>query len=256
MSMGHDNGRLICSLYTDRNYEEAQTERDIGIPTWDKLFDHYQLEGNAVTPFKAVSDSGERTNSDDRVIHFTEDDQLQTQTTPVKKLARQGKFDNLHIAPAMMLDSGEPVYMAPVCHHDCLHLHWRWSSGYHTVQTLGWSPDWPNSGGSNRTPGSPMIPPNQTVTIESLPGATGILYRATAEKVDFGNREPSERWHIFFHHGFGYVVELRFFGSAIADFIGGPSVALLYHKLRYLTFDGSNEAPYVDESRFPSFEDM
>ena len=62
------------------------------------------------------------------------------------KLPRQGAFDNVHIAPQMEVSLSVPVLgglpstavsMAPICAHDCFHMHWRWSQHYTEEHTLG-----------------------------------------------------------------------------------------------------------------------
>jgi len=260
-SMDYNSGALATSFYTDRNLEttlqqisKIATWGDASaIPTWDLLFDHYRLQANGTAGIEAISTKGPRTVTNKREIQSVGviSDVVDREYTDVKKVAKQGMFDNVHIAP-LMVHNNLPIYMAPVCQHDCFHMHWRWSSCFDTVQTNGWSSSWPDSGGPNQAAGTPLIPPNQTLYIEPLSGQAGIRYSATARHVDFGLRPESGRWNIFCHHGFGYVVELT--GKVKLLFLLGD--AGIYYILRYAGIHNGEHITRVNESTFSSFENM
>ena len=85
------------------------------------------------------------------------------------KLAGQGAYDNLHLAPRMKFTSKvatgptiPDIVMAPFCINDCFNTHTRWG-------TLNGGLPESNQGFSGRVPyqvsGAPLVPGNQTVWI-------------------------------------------------------------------------------------------
>ncbi len=122
----------------------------------------------------------------------------------VLKEARQGQFDNVHLAPRMRLrftgHEGpvelDEVVMLNMCLHDCVHVHMRWSSFLKGKIIAGFS----KNGAPNIEPGAPMVPPNQTV-FASFPSQHALAYRAVAEGVDPG------RCQVFCHHGMAYAID-------------------------------------------------
>lgn len=139
----------------------------------------------------------------------------------VRKEARQGMFDNIHMAPRLRLmnvtEVGDTdphhliqprfpiddrtkwhlddIAMAPFCAHDCLHLHWRWGTTAETKWSLGW-----DSTGPYRVAGAPMVPKEQDVWVW-FRGRASITYHVNATKP-----QPCDGWHVLMHHGFGYAV--------------------------------------------------
>ncbi len=90
----------------------------------------------------------------------------------VTKVPRQGYYDNIHLHGRMPHPDpkGNEQIHAPFCGHSCIHLHWRWSniSSTNAVGDRGWY----YKGWSRGTtveafsePGSPLIPPNQKLTV-------------------------------------------------------------------------------------------
>jgi hypothetical protein len=127
----------------------------------------------------------------------------------VKKVPRQGEFDNIHMAPKMKLPAAilrklpsnwpRDATMAPFCVHDCFHLHWRWGKPHQLAPNgpkwvLGWSGDTPY-----REAGAPMVPPNQDVSIKML-SACSMAYTARI------NAPVAGRWQIVMHHGAAYAL--------------------------------------------------
>ena len=90
------------------------------------------------------------------------------------------------------------VSMAPVCAHDCFHMHWRWGRGYTHIEQTGWGPRGPYT-----EPGAPMVAPNQTIAIETPAGHAGIRYRAHAHAQHGGE------WAVILPHGAAYGLQLR-----------------------------------------------
>ncbi len=134
----------------------------------------------------------------------------------VSKFPNQGEFDNVHLAPTMRLaaakrievvthgrptdpvgDGLEEVGMAPLCTHDCFHVHWRWTDAGPDTPQMGWS-----SYGPNSSPGATMVPPDQDVWIW-LRGGSKLSYHAVQK-----TRGWRGDWISFFHHGGAILVEL------------------------------------------------
>ncbi|MBL9024538.1 MAG: hypothetical protein JNL21_20250 [Myxococcales bacterium] len=148
----------------------------------------------------------------------------------VRKVPRQGAFDNIHLAPRMRLkhgpnlkvvskhstsgsdsDIGKPSYrvsqsiiadgwrlrdvvMAPFCAHDCFHFHWRWSDTSTDMWTYGWGPLGPYT-----VSGAAMVPPNQEVDVR-LRSDHQFTYLARAMNV------PADLPVVFCHHGGAYAL--------------------------------------------------
>jgi hypothetical protein len=133
----------------------------------------------------------------------------------VLKLPRQGAFDNAHIAPQMEVSLSIPligsipstaVSMAPICAHDCFHIHWRWSQHYTEEHTLGWG-----SSGPYTQRGAPMVHPNQTVTFSTDAGVVGFRYQASAASQRAGE------WMVVMPHGAAYAVRVVVSPSVILE---------------------------------------
>jgi hypothetical protein len=138
--------------------------------------------------------------------------------TRITKFARQGWFDNIHVAPKMQVKDQidrisirnhaahqkftniqdwkmDTVSMAPFCAHDCFHMHWRWSNNGNTEShTYGWGPKLPY-----QAVGRPMIPENH----ESFLVITGEAQFSYLERA---NLVEPQHWEPFCHHGAGYAL--------------------------------------------------
>jgi hypothetical protein len=167
----------------------------------------------------------------------------------VEKLERQGMFDNIHIAPAMEYQ-GAPAYMFPLCHHDCLHTHWRWGAAFTDKPMMGW-----DSGRPYQKPGAPMIPENQTLRIATR--GSSMTYAPSAEHA------PARTWQIFMHHGTGYVSELTVAGklAGMLELVSLtsklPDFPSFYYHNRMWETGGSNrwaDTPRLNEGLFGALE--
>ena len=123
----------------------------------------------------------------------------------IVKTAGQGEFDNLHIAPKMVVRPQyvtskripkekllglDRITMAPFCFHDCLHMHVRWGAGDNDAQNRGWR----DEETPNALAGAPLVPTNQKVTLNLL-SPTSFEYIAEAQGVRAGT------WQIMLHDG-------------------------------------------------------
>ncbi|MFO0608221.1 MAG: hypothetical protein U0324_33960 [Polyangiales bacterium] len=198
--MGTTMGSLLVA---DSNHRPADTWLRLltrtaagAIPAWDSLFTHVDVapagEYVAVDPSKISVrpvTAGRRHPAG-----------VQTANT-FYKAPRQGEFDNLHMAPQMLFPTGyglpsAGVLMAPICIHDCFHLHWRWSACDEPAPNKGWSADWK----PHALSGAPLVAPNQKVWI-NLPSPNLLEYTALAA------RSHANQWQVFCHHGGAYAVE-------------------------------------------------
>src|SRR5262249_40228445 len=161
----------------------------VGLPIWNNFFDYYDISGGPKPEFFAVQ-RGPAVGKVPTVecLRFgpPQFPPLPYKRFPIEKVPGQGDFDNVHLAPKMILDpigsksplthpknqakfikfpvkdgSGtvlkswglEDVGMAPFCLHDCLHTHWRWSTEFTDPKNRGWSRDFdPYS-----TAGAPLV---------------------------------------------------------------------------------------------------
>ena len=123
-------------------------------------------------------------------------------TANFTKVARQGEFDNLHVAPGMVFNplfekKQDNIKMAPFCVHDCMHTHFRWGS------FLLFMPK-SNKGFTGRQPyaeqDAPLVPSDQTVKI-GLTSGNSFRYFAMA-----GSKVKANTWTVFNHHGSGYAL--------------------------------------------------
>jgi hypothetical protein len=256
MSMDKDGMQKVIGgiLIADSNAGNMMLEAPFAPPTiWANLFNYYDddparsslLKGKA---FPAVYHDGEHEKGDPKPrFSFGEVErdvsdiaqQFGMVGTPiafslhnhatVKKVSRQGYYDNLHLAPRMAkpidvkIDHAEVVRapkggstgrvnfgpgatvdwgldelpMAPFRIHDCFHIHWRWPD-HQNNQPAAWG----FGGKGNRTPngvaGAVLIPGNHSASIVIL-NEHSFEYLGKARKC-------SGEWEIFCHHGAGYGV--------------------------------------------------
>ena len=232
-------------LFTDRNEQDGLQPS----VAWDQTFEYYDLEpadGGYVLAYPE-SDTTKQTRTLFGAIVRSYDVELVPQVTEdpsvrgnyyqkptgvfkpraVKKESRQGEYDNIHIAPRMILEEGQlksnygpsiaelaqtfkSIVMAPFCVHDCLHMHVRWSTWpgkdllwYDPFDLPAFAPvnfrGWDGDSTPNAIPGAPMVPANQKITLH-LEKHCGFQYVAHAESVKAGN------WQFIMHHGASYSV--------------------------------------------------
>jgi hypothetical protein len=238
---------IRAGLYADDN-DFTLANLFAGWPLWSRLFSHYIGD-------RVVGKRTERIPEREFVVvHRAESPgpirgaivrnevklgEVAPSPVEVRRCKRQGAFDNVHLAPAMIappavlaatrgMDPEETlqnIVMAPICQHDCLHVHWRWGeglgngpahshlrgwaggkpyarSGYdnsddHDKDEVGWA-----GGKPYARSGAPMVPENQTVRIRVRDGRQ-LTYTAEATGA------PPGKWQIFFHHGAAYVLALH-----------------------------------------------
>jgi hypothetical protein len=280
--MGNQIGAILCADRNDFTLTDA-----VGLPnfpTWDKLFDYFlstdvppegSSPGNRNEVFAAVHHTHDGQGRPDpragagaqgrtlsgREVSVTSarpgEVYVDYAPTPVPKLPGQGEFDNLHLAPTMMGTwNGRPipVVMAPLCAHDCFHMHWRWGQGLGGAGLSGFSVPLPFAplGLPNSTPGAPLCPRNQDVVIALVDGR-GVEYRARC----FGPIDPFIP-QIVLHHGAAYALfieetpdlQTRLLGDVTAR-VGG-SFPGFYHVLRFESYsDRPGQPHFVERIRAP-----
>ncbi|OJH38359.1 hypothetical protein BON30_24820 [Cystobacter ferrugineus] len=268
VKMGDDEmtAEISSGLYTDNNDTTVTPD----LPFWNILFDYYWTDP---TPgrFEVVKRNAKERSSAGAVNYLHEEivpspmgsmpSGAVYRTRNVLKWARQGEFDNIHIAPKMKipLDAvakspsawklNQPVSMAPFCVHDCFHTHWRW--GNLLYDPFGWfdtNPKWVRgwSGGSATSPGrpyseagAPLVPCNQDVTLHLLnPRSFKYVARAYAPAVG--------EWQVLNHHGSAYAIHANGLAEAVQSILGtmhSPPIntsrgswARFYWGLRYGTY--------------------
>ena len=145
----------------------------------------------------------------------------------ITRVARQGAFDNIHMAPTMKVPaiaeilssdgkhklrvdddvrarwSLDRVGMAPFCVHDCFHMHWRWANNMNTEPgAFGWQGGIPHA-----APGRTMVPENQDVDLQ-ITQKNQFIYKSRA------HTPTADSWQVFCHHGAGYLLSILFNGKA------------------------------------------
>ncbi|HWL88545.1 MAG TPA: hypothetical protein VNO21_22230, partial [Polyangiaceae bacterium] len=187
----------VRAWYADVDLEKAPPP----LPLWNNFFDYYDLKPPIGQPILCVDKSKPMRHVERSILRQNASGAYDAE--PFTKLARQGAYDNLHLAPKMTLrrkDGVEdPIAMAPFCVHDCLHTHFRWG-------IIAPKPPKIIYGFEGRKPyakaGAPLVPANQNVWI-TLKNASSFYYHAIAE----GPAEPAT-WNVFFHHGMAYLLSV------------------------------------------------
>jgi hypothetical protein len=210
-------------------------------PVWNNIFNYYVTEADTAT--KGIdlhvvrSRLGIRYDNSADITRKVAGDTCHR----ITRVARQGAFDNVHMAPTMRLpqiagirapaDALFPDYypmdadarakwnldkivMAPFCVHDCFHLHWRWTDNSDEPGTFGFS-----GGKPNRLAGAPMVPENQDVDI-AFPASNVLVYKARAHWC------PADSWQVFCHHGAGYLVKAGLKMQAARAGLSAPSLTI------------------------------
>lgn len=222
------NAKITPLLFTDNNNSPHKffslphwyTSGEPLFPYWDAIFDNYNLNpangeyvvvdpANKSKPPKFVK-AIKYTPKDGFEYFVTALDPPQYENRPIDAMDRQGLFDNFHLAPSMVAEKKirdkrkgyalSDIKMAPICVHDCLHMHWRWGKymGLAGKAFRGWD--------SNNKPynerGAPMVPRNQKVTI-CIKNSHSFIYKVSAN----GDLDAS-KWHVVMHHGLSYAVAI------------------------------------------------
>jgi hypothetical protein len=219
----YGGGRHLTGLFSDRNIDQglvafataAATGHAGPVPTWENMFDYAERNATRAAVHAVVVNpalTGTRVNTVERETL----DRLHGSyaPSPVSKVPRQGEFDNVHFAPQMQVELSARslpglgtvfsglgplgVTMAPVCVHDCFHLHWRWGKGYTKTYNLGWGPAGPYT-----EAGAPMVAPNQRIEIDVPAGRAALTYRAIA------TAQPAGQWAVVMPHGAAYAIDLK-----------------------------------------------
>lgn len=242
-NMGGMNAEIESGLYRDNN-DPLGGWVGYPLPLWNNLFDdfHPSWTSPAYTMVRpnisadTISDAVKVTSVNRRILggkYFS------SSNRDVRRVARQGAFDNIHLAPTHTNAPGattftglNKIYMAPFCEHDCLHTHWRWGEyngkrhqhGWEAT-SLAWAPTATNRtpGAPNKVPGAPMVPDNQTINVVPV-NVHEFRYEATAKGHSAarpGLPIPAGSWTFIFHHGSAYSLKLL-------DGVLAPSYAKLW----------------------------
>lgn len=203
---------LVHELMTDTNSAPPLSSLIPPLPMWNQIFEYYETDPLAKgigfgEPLVMVDPTrnkpGLRSDPGVRVKKLLVLADVKYLDSIVKKSQFQGEFDNLHVAPRMGMGAPlsampglktENIAMAPFCVHDCLHIHTRWGDVGGDKPTLGFNA----SGIPYREKMAPMVPHNQTVTLQLLKPA-GFRYRFKANGPVLGGT-----WTVGCHHGMAY----------------------------------------------------
>lgn len=198
---------------------------------WSNLFSYFKTNMRAFdhqnTRWRVVDPDAQESNQQIKYLWTHESQHSGNyQLFNMKKVDRQGAFDNIHLSPQMSVPyelitpspfdhftDMKEVGMAPVCEHDCLHLHWRWMKSMVNIpfivggrQFYGWSGDLPF-----QKPGAPLVPENQTIDLELISSTPlqntgeGYNYHVTIDR----NIQAGKTQYLF-HHGMGYIYHTNF----------------------------------------------
>lgn len=230
-AMAGMNSEIEAALYRDNNDPDNTLYIGPPKPLWRNLFDDLLVGWSApafvmvrpdITP-ATITDAVRVTETTGGLIRSYA---LSPSLRDVRRTARQGAFDNVHLAPTHTngphavpgIPGLDKIYMAPFCEHDCLHTHWRWGSYNTKAHHKGWaapSPAWRPSAGNrapgapNTTAGAPMAPDNQTIVIAPV-NIHAFRYYFTATGRSAAQPAlpiPSGSWTIAFHHGSAYSLK-------------------------------------------------
>ncbi|MBX7081527.1 MAG: hypothetical protein K1X88_20165 [Nannocystaceae bacterium] len=193
------------------------------IPVTSNIYDYYLVDPDRALGRDAQLPS-EVTLADSRTAERVLENCVEREGgewESIAKVARQGMFDNVHLAPRMKLSFPElredgqvetidldDIAMVFICVHDCVHVHVRWAAwaGADAGAAADASPALATKqyrGFDGTSPyaraGAPGVPENQTI-FASFPRAGTLVYRAAA------TRPRAGEWQVFFHHGAGYAI--------------------------------------------------
>jgi hypothetical protein len=190
---------------------------NLPIPYADNLYDYYEtnphkrfLAPELHTDDHSLQAKTEVTMVDPRRAERTIEAGVRRRTplvrdsSKIRKVARQGQIDNVHLAARMTArfddEHGEPVALKKIvmlnqCLHDCVHMHVRWGEFLEAKMMRGWGRRGPFT-----EPGAPAVPHNQVV-FASFPSKHALTYRAVPQNVKAGEIQ------VICHHGLGYAVD-------------------------------------------------
>ncbi|RYZ40017.1 MAG: hypothetical protein EOO71_17710 [Myxococcaceae bacterium] len=218
--MVHD---MATGLWADSNTSSFSWDKILnGVfpPFWSSIFSRVKTDVAPGASYLMVSPT--LAGGTGHVAYTWNPETARYLPVPQKVMARQGEFDNIHIAPPMLPPRSireackdqpmlklDAITMAPFCIHDCLHMHWRWCP---TGEE--WLHGWDENGPYN-TSGAPQIPANQSlfVTVESR---HGFSYRVHAD-----TGLEAGRWQYVLHEGLSYGT------NTAAEWIGHVQVAMM-----------------------------
>jgi hypothetical protein len=230
---------------TDRNFSAGPIP---ALPYWHLIFDYYDLQPHGSY---RMAEAVRGKYAEPRTDGFSRKELMNGSSLPylltaTTKQPGQAEFDSIHLAPQMVYvptyaanapsvdvlgpdgaarsSNARYVKMAPFCQHDCLHVHWRWSTAYDLKQNRGWI----EQGGEYEPyaqAGAPLVPPNQSVKAE-LYGPT-IAIETTVDAP-----RPS-RWQYVHHNGFGYALGTSAAVNILFFMFSASGWAELYDQLRF-----------------------
>jgi hypothetical protein len=234
------------------------------LPYWSGIFDYYNMAAQgSYRMAEAIQGRFASTRTDDHTRQTLSDgDSLPYVTTSVIKQPGQGQFDSIHLAPKMFYvpfvssslpatdvvgpdgnaraSTGRYVSMAPFCQHDCLHMHWRWSTFYDSKWNCGWT-----ERNGEYVPyavaGAPLVPPNQSVV-------AGV-YGSTLEIETTAQSPRAGVWQYIHHNGLGYAVGMASEVKLLFPALSVISWPELYDKLRFAlgALDPDTKTPTFNE---------
>jgi hypothetical protein len=212
------------------------------VPNWSFIFDYRTREPVkefAGTPITVVDPRRNKVRTLDDAV------ERNGRSSKVKKVRREGAFDNIHCAPRMKFPPGtrarvdgerDPsgvavgradvaledvlvksghsvdlldVVMAPFCAHDCFHLHWRWTNTSVQEPQMGWSETAPFC-----VPGATMIPHHHRLQL-LIEGSAQFVLMEDAWMTK-GKAIPADTFEIFFSFGAAFALSAdTFFARAI-----------------------------------------
>jgi hypothetical protein len=216
-SAGSMSKSLGIGFWADTNGKHANWQSLWQPSTWKDVFDYFWLQAEPNAMIKAVDRDGAARRIQNALFVIDIDDLVPMVSMPtgeprtIHKVDRQGEFDNVHIAPRMDKPSFiyvdntslNDIVMAPVCAHDCLHMHWRWGKALSDLrQNCGWG-----NGKPYADPGAPMVPETQSVWIKVL-NDHGFRYLAE------DRAPPAGKWSVIMHHGAAYALQTNWVAGA------------------------------------------
>lgn len=213
---------LVADVNADNRLFPNAPILDFPVPIWNSMFNYAVCDpfNNLVkeTEVKVVDRSKDGKRTFEGAIT-----RLGDPAGVVSRRYHQGVFDNIHVAPTMRVhdcthvvnprnplasddisaDGREKwhldeVYMAPICAHDCFHMHWRWSDDVKEPSAWGFS----GTSSPHRAAGRPMVPTNQDVYLRML-GRAAFVYKVRAFNCE------ADDWIVVCHHGATYAIETK-----------------------------------------------
>ena len=204
------------------------------LPLWDVIFAYVlanplkSVAGRRLpVVYRADLEKGRKARTLEHAVTFQNSASWGTYRD-ITREPRQGAFDNIHVAPSMRMPEITEVFqsvgptmnrrslteadreawhfdevaMAPICAHNCFHMHWRWSASVQSSTddtARGWDGEG-STGAPYKTPGASLIPKNQELFLR-LVDKTTFVYEAEVAQPRAGE------WQYICHHGAGYVLE-------------------------------------------------